>query len=151
MTSSNLIYLEVPEVIPLLIEAGEITYDEAVALGTRYDAFLAKLDAEWTPTRLKEFLLTRQRNKLRWLQKKWETLELENADARKKGVSYKEREKYSSQIATLKKMWQEDREQGIKLSKATLKASNLVKPLDLEFIESRGFEEFLKYNFYGVE
>ncbi len=148
MTSSNLIYLEVPQAIPLLIEAGELTLEEAEAAQTLYDAFREKLDAEWPPARTKEFMLSLARAKCQFAIDKIKAIELENLDARKRGVSFKERQKFSTSIDVLRKMFEDHKKQGLewkKLPEASFRASLYVKPLDVALIEEKGFEHHLKY------
>ncbi len=145
MTSSNLFYLQEPEMIPKLIELGQITYEEVADAQTLYDAFREKLDAEWTPTRTKELLLNLERDRCQFALSKIKAIELENADARKKGVSFKERQKYSTSIDVLRKMFEEHKQKGLVYKRGTYKASQFVTPLDVAVIEEKGFEHHMKF------
>ncbi len=148
MTSSNLFYLQFAEGVPKLIELGEITLEEMEDAQTHYNAFREKLDAEWTPTRTKAFALSLARTKCQFAIDKIKAIELENADARKRGVSFKERQKFSTSIDGLRKMFEDHKKQGLewkKMPEASFRASLYVKPLDVALIEEKGFEHHLKY------
>lgn len=144
-SSFNFLFLELEgEGIAKAIELGAVTLEEMEATRNAYDAFIEKLEQEWPSERLKEFVLTRKREGCKWAVKKIEALELENRDARVKGVSFKERQTYTTKINALKKLFSEYREQGIYWSKQTPHVIQFAKPVDVEFIQSRGFETHLK-------
>lgn len=144
MTSSkNFTYLAVPEVLPLAIEAGNLTMEEAEDAKSRYDAFVEELEAEWPDVRVKEFLLAKARRSCKYAAKKLADTELENKEARRKGISYADRQIYTKRMQAAKEFFIEWRDKGLKWSKQSFTARQFVTPLDVDFIQERGFDTHL--------
>lgn len=145
-SSENFIYLELgSDGLTKTIELGVLTLEEAEDAQTRYDAFIAMLESEWPPDRLKEYVIDVKRNRYNWVAKKIQELELKNKDERIRGVSFKDRKHYSSKIDVLQKMLEETKQQGIECGKKSFTVKQFVTPLSTDFINKHGFALHLKY------
>lgn len=142
----NILFLELgPEAITKSIEGGVFTYDEMVQAREDYATFLDELVQEWTPDKTKAFVLNEYRRKCEWALKKIGELEIENNDARRRGVSYKERQTFTAKIDTLRKMFADHKAAGLKYKNKTIKATDFVTPGDVKLIREWGYEKWLKY------
>lgn len=148
LTSDKLVWLEMPEAITTAIEQGLTSMEEMEDARKEYDIFLDELAVEWTPEKLKEWVLTNYRSKCEWALKRVKELELENRDARVRGMSYKERvEKYNKKITAGRNVFEAWRKQGIEATRMTFNVRAMVKPLDMPFIQERGMDRFLRMFF----
>lgn len=146
MTSSNLGFLEFEgEILAKMVEGGLLTYEEIEAAKNLWVGFQDELCHEYPTEVVKALVLAELRRKCEWYTQKIKEIELENKDARQRGVSFKERQKYSTQIETLKQLFKETRLKGIEYSKRNVFATDFVRPGDIEVVHSRGFEKHLKY------
>lgn len=148
LTSNNLVWLEMPEQVSMAIERGLVTFEDMEAAQNEYHAFIAELEKEWTPEKIKEWVLASYRAKCEWGLKRVKELELENRDARVKGMSYKERtEKYTKKIDAGRRVFEQWRQEGIHAKGVTFTVKDLVKPLDVPFIQARGMDRHLRMFF----
>lgn len=145
LTSENLVWLELPECVSTAIEQGLTSFEAMEDTAKEYEAFLQELEKEWTPDKLKEWLLATTRNKCEWALKKIQELELGNRDARVKGMSYKERtEKYTKKIDAGRRVFEQWKQQGLQFKRGTYTVRDVVKPTDVPFIQERGMERHLR-------
>lgn len=143
--SKNFLFLELEgETIAQLIAAGEVSFEEMEKTKDEYAQFLTNLNIEWPAERVKEFILAELRRKCEWCVKRTQEIEFENRDARTKGVSFKDRQKYSKQLEELKKLFHDLRAKGVEYSKQNLLAQQFVTPIHAQVILSDGFEKYLK-------
>lgn len=142
----NFIYLELgPDGLTKAIELEALTLEEAEAAQEEWLKFRVDLNLEWPPERIKEYILAELRRKCEWYLKKREALELENRDARVKGVSFKDRQHYSAKITALNGLFADTKAKGLKYSKQDLSIRDFVKPIDAEVVHTKGFENHLKF------
>ena len=109
-----------------------------------YVEAVQELEKKWTPDRLRGYILDYLRESCMWVNEKKIEVENENAEARRKGLSYTERKKYSTQLTALDELFLKWRNRGIKYKMATVRVQDLVHPDDLELIHSNGFEWHLR-------
>lgn len=149
LTFEHLLWLDTPECIPTGLAHGLIDAETMEATKTAYDAFIATLRNDWTPSRILAHLTDEQRKNYKSTAYFIQKLELDNRDARVRGVSYKERQSFTAKIKTGYKLLQD-----IQRSIPTLKSKNitvdgLVRPSDMGFIQQYGFGEYLRQNVLG--
>lgn len=63
-----------------------------------------ELQVEWTDEKVTDYLYQRQRYLFSFYSKKFKEIEQTNREAREKGVSYKDRQRYGRQLDALKKL-----------------------------------------------
>lgn len=102
------------------------------------------LETEWPPERLQDYTLAYLRESCKWAQQKKKELELENKEARRKGVSYEKRQKCTMQIGVLDELFVKWRDRGIEYKRHPVKVDYFVQPTDLPYIEALGFEWHLR-------
>lgn len=103
------------------------------------------LELEWPPDRVKSFVTSYLRESCQWAIKRREDIEFYNKDARIKGVSYKDRKKYSVQIQALNELFIKWRERGIKYSRQDMNINDFIRNEgDLELIHKLGVEHQIK-------
>lgn len=142
----NVLFLELgPEAITKAIEGGVFTYDEMVQAREDSASFMDEVCAEWPPQRVKEFVLSEYRRKCEWTLKKISELETANNDARRRGVSFKDRQTFTAKIETLRKMFTEYKAKGLEYKKKDLRATSFFTPGDEKLIREWGYEKWLKY------
>lgn len=143
-------WLAAPAVIPGLIDRGVVTQEEMEEAAYDYHDFLTELEKEWPPERIKEWVVEEKRRHYQNTAKYIQKLELDNRDARVRGVSYKEREKtFTAKMATARKVLAQVKQEGLDVKKQTFAVRELVSPLDVPFIESQGFEKHIRYKGLG--
>lgn len=109
-----------------------------------YLAYLEEAQKEWTPEKLKAEVLAMLRGACEFYKDKRKQIEIENAEARRKGVSYQERKKASLQLEVLERSFRELRARGIAYSRDCPPLHALVRPEDMDYIHSFGLEEHLR-------
>lgn len=102
------------------------------------------LEAEWPKEKLQTYVLDELRESCRWARQKQRELELENKESRRKGVSYKEREKCTMRIGVLEGLFEKWKARGIEYKKHLVKVNYFVQPEDVPYIEALGFEWYLR-------
>lgn len=102
------------------------------------------LQKEWPEDRLRKYMLAELRESCEWAKKKKEVLELENRELRRKGVSYKDRQRVSIKIQVLADLFQKWRDQGVEYSKNPMKLTEFVAPEDIGWIQVVGLERHLR-------
>lgn len=141
-------YLEFDlDLVHKFIEAGYLTMEEFIDLKQWWSDEMGKLREQYPPEKVKEILLAEQRRRCEWCLNKIKALELENRDARTRGVPYSKRNHYSRQIEILRKMFEDNKQKGLwyKRNNSSSDLLTWVKPLDLERVRRVGLESFLKY------
>lgn len=111
---------------------------------TDYVETVFKLREEWPETRLRQYILEQLRESCLWAKKKREEMEIENKEARVKGVSYAERKKYSTKIEALDHLFLKWRNRGIKYTKSPIQIQDIIQPEDLSYVQALGFEWHLR-------
>src|SRR5690606_20039417 len=91
---------------------------------------LDELEKEWTPERLKEYVLARMRERYQRTAKYVQQLELENKDARMRGVSYKDRTSFTAKIKTGLEVLRQYTQEGKEAKRKTYRIRDMVVPLD---------------------
>lgn len=109
-----------------------------------YVETVLKLEAEWPPERLRQYILDYLRNSCQWAQQKKMELELDNRDARMLGVPYSQRKAISVKIDALDQLFAKWRARGIEYKNLEIKVSDIVQPEDLSYIQGMGFEWHLR-------
>lgn len=122
-----------------------------------YWEFSHLLADEWPESRIRQLL---EDNKNRLLQLKREEyrktairlkeLELENRDARAKGMSYKDRKVYTQKIKAGHQLVQLIKQEVTLINKFSFpkfKAPDLVDPSDMPFVKRIGFEAFIGWKY----
>lgn len=105
----------------------------------------SELEVEWPPARVKEFVMNYLRESCQWAFKRREEIELENKDARIKGVSYKDRKKYSVQLEALNDLLRKWRKMGIEFDGKTPTINDFIRDEgDIELIHKLGVEHQIK-------
>lgn len=133
-----------PELMGELVEKGQLVLENLMDIQQAYEEFVAAIEVEWTPQRVREYLLERRRGAYSFYAKKAKGLEAKNVDERRRGVSYAKRQAYSRQIALLQRMAGETAELGRVLKHSPLKpAGEYITPIDVSFIQNRGFARHL--------
>lgn len=134
-----------------MVEKGETTYDAIAEANRKYWKFVESIEEEWPPKRIAEWMLEQERRHYKFYRKRRGEVELENRDARQRGMSYKERQKYARQLVALDRLMVQSEENGKRLAWdlqtgfVVTMARLFIGPLDVDFIHSRGFEAHLKY------
>lgn len=111
---------------------------------TDYIEQIKLLESEWPENKLRKFIADHLRESCEFALKKRSELEIENKDARMKGVSYAKRKRYTMRIETADFHFKKWKEMGISYSKRLPKMSDLVRPEDMSYIHNFGFEEHVK-------
>jgi len=111
---------------------------------------ITALASEWTPQRIKDFLLEEKRNQHKTIAKKITQIERENYDARAKGVSYKDRQTFTVKLAEAKKLLVRVRQEGAEISRKHYTVETLISPTLLPSVEKRGFTTFLREDVLGI-
>lgn len=106
--------------------------------------FMENLEKEWPTQRLREFALEKMRDSCKWALDKRAALELENKEARAKGVPYSERKKFTVKIEALNGLFQKWKRRGIYYNTHPVVLHEVVQPEDLDYIHSIRFERFLE-------
>lgn len=139
-----LAWIDTPETIALALQ-GEVgsmeQFEEAVKL---YEGFTAKLDSEWKSERIRDFLIAKKREQYQQTARLIKKLELDNRDARTKGVSFMKRKVYTDKIAIGYRLVIDLQKEAHQMKRTNYRASNMVCPLDFPFIEKEGFEKYLE-------
>lgn len=114
-------------------------------------AFVEDVEKEWTPERITRWLLERERSRYAFYKRRRKEVEIENKEARMRGVSYKDRQKYSRQLVALEGLLIESEAKGKDLSHCVKTefykgpaSLYITDHFDAEFIHSRGFESYLR-------
>jgi hypothetical protein len=142
----NILFLELgPETISKSIELEAFTLDEITKAHEDYAAFLDELVREWTPEKTKEFVLAYYRHKCETCLKKISELEITNHDARRNGVSYKDRQSFTVKINAGRQVFAESKQKGVYYSKRKVSATDFITPGDVKLIMEWGYEKWLKY------
>ena len=148
-SNKNLVWLEAPEIAGLAIERGLVGVDTLLDTKQYFEAFLKELEAVWSPTTIKEYLLEEKRRQYQQTVKHITKLELENRDARVRGDSYKARESFTVKIRTGHQLLREIKQQATEYKQWTFGVRDVVKPLDVPFVQREGFEKHLRYAVLG--
>lgn len=109
-----------------------------------YIDIMLKAQAEWPEQKLQTFILDYLRENCEWAINKRNELEVENKEARSKGISYQERKNYSVKIEALNHLFQKWKERGLFYKKHPLSVASLLAPEDLEYIHSVGVEKHIQ-------
>lgn len=109
-----------------------------------YTELVMQLEKEWPAQRLRDFSLDYWRESCKWALARRDGIELENKEARVRGVPYAERKKYSVQIEALNGLFLKWKNRGVYYDRHPIKMHELVQPEDLPYIHSVGFEQHLR-------
>src|SRR4051812_46916887 len=101
--SDTTIFLGLGEATSKVIEAGMVTYEEIEDAQKIFDECVAKIEAEWPPERVKEWLIANERSKYAFFKKRRTEVEIENREARMRGISYQARARFGKQLEALEK------------------------------------------------
>lgn len=145
----HLMLLTYPDVIPGLIERGTVGELEMEELSVEYRKFLGALISEWPHERIKEWVLAAKRVEYQRSVRHIKKLELDNRDARVRGVSFKERQRYHRLIEIGYARLDAIRKEGIAAKTVTYSALDYVQSFDMATIKARGFEKHLEYAIFG--
>lgn len=153
LCAKNLICLEIGGAyMGPYIDSGEITTDELERADQAFRSFKSELsiqlERENGPDWVRTFILNKMRRRYQWASKKIKELEIENQEARQKGVSYKNRETYGKRIASLEKWLKEIEQTGIYYKQAeVVDAGDFISPIDVPSIRKKGFKHRLNMHF----
>lgn len=139
-----MLYLESPQIALCAIESGLLMEDTFLKQKAEYEAFIAELEATWTPDTITEFLLQEYRSRYKATAERIKELETENAEARRNGISYKERLVLAEKIKTGMAVAKAYRAAGERAKGERLTVKELVKPLDVQFVKGWGMENYLR-------
>jgi hypothetical protein len=141
--TSNQYLLTAPDLIHLFVEEGLTTVEEMEEANVAYNEWFAELEKEWPPERVKEAVLSLMRERYQKTALYIKKLELDNRDARVRGVSYKERQKNHHRIEVGTRVLKEYAEEGKAAAKVTFTVKDMVTPLDMDQVQKEGFEKYL--------
>lgn len=129
---------------------GIATKEELMTAFIAWRDFMFVIRAEWTPARLKEWLLQHKRDLYAAAARSLQAVELENKDARIKGVSFKERTTtFTAKADKLRRIAHGIKQDGLAVKKATFDIETYVQPEDMPAILEGGMEKHLKYALFG--
>lgn len=128
------------------ISTGVASVEDMQQARKDYNAFIYELAQEWPPERLKEYVLQQLRDKYASAAKYLQKLEVDNRDARARGVSYKEREKtFTAKIRGGHEYIRELKKRGQEAKTWDYTLSGWVGPMDAAYVQEHGLEKHLKY------
>lgn len=134
--------LDRPELLLELVSREIISNEEEGR--KEWESFLVELEREWTPKRIKDFVLERKRLLYKRSALLIKKTELENRDARTNGVSFKDRQKFARKINAGYGYVRQLKIDAAKAKMTDYSVRTMVTPSDFSIISRMGFEEFLR-------
>lgn len=147
--TSSLLFLQQPETIEVGITYGLVTAEELEDAQHQFAAFISKLEEEWPSDKIKEYVVQKKRERYQSTARFIQKLELDNRDARVRGVSFKDRQSFTVKINIGHKVLKDLQKEGNDAKRHTYPVRQLVGPLDMQFIQEMGFEKWLNHNIIG--
>lgn len=141
----TLYWASTAEDIDLGIKHGFTTMEKVEAVLAEWKDFMEKLEQEWPPERLKEWINAYYVNRYKSTQEFIEKLETKNRDDRVRGVSFKDREPLSKKISVGGKVLADIKAQAEQAKKYNYNVHNFVELVDMPYVKARGFEAQLKH------
>lgn len=139
----HLLFVEDPD---LLVEHFGLDVEYVRELQSNWRGWLIEVGKEWTPEKLKEWVLTKKREQYAYSVIYIKDLERKNHEARTNGVSYKEREeKYGSKIRMGYRVLEQYKQEGRAMKSQTYTVTDYIRPHDYTSIMKDGIEKHLKY------
>lgn len=135
--------LDRPDVLCALV-AYELTSTGQIEANKRvYETLRAELESEWPPSRIKNYIIERKRLLYKRSALLIQKTELANKDARAKGESYNDRQRFTRKIKAGYGYVRKLKQEAATAKATTYSVQSMVKPTDVSFIQRMGFEEFL--------
>lgn len=136
--------LDNPEALSTMVSYEMASVEEIESVKRQYELLLTEIEKEWTPKRIKDFIVERKR----WLYKRSAELiqktELENRDARMKGVSYKDRKRFTSKIKAGYSYVADIKKAAHEAKIRNYEVRSLIRPRDVSLVERFGFQGYLE-------
>lgn len=129
------------------MEHGFVTSEELIGAAYAFEEFMRELEAEWTPEKLKEWVVARKREEYQRTAQYILTLEERNRDARANGQSYVNRKELTARIKTGRRLLQDIKQAGKEAKAKTYTLRDYVDPTDMPKIQKNGLEQHLKSHF----
>ena len=142
--SNILPWIHSPETVSIAIQNGIGSSEEFQEAMSHCDTFRTELDREWTCERIRDFLVEKKREAYKDTAILVNKLELQNRDARVKGVSFKERKTFIEKIATGHRLAIDIQKEVHQIKRGQYKASTMVSPIDYPVIQEQGFDKYLE-------
>lgn len=136
-------YLESQQIALCAINSGLLMEDTFLKQKAEYEAFMAELEASWPEERIANFLLEEYRLRYKGTAERIKELEVENAEARRNGVSYRQRLAIAEKIKNGMAVAKAYRATGERVKGDRWSVRELVKPLDVQFVKEWGMEKYL--------
>lgn len=122
---------------------------ETLASDIDYVAFVEELEAQWPPERIKALVLEHKRKMCEKILAEIKQLELDNKEARIRGVSYKDRQSFTAKIKVRRTVFNWVREEGLQAKRGTFYAREFATPDFVPLIQKYGFEQRIINAFIG--
>lgn len=134
------------------IEAGDITLEALMEAEENYNKFLDHIEEEFTPQKIRDYLLARKRNTYAFYTKRLKELERDNNNARRSGMSFTLRTaNFTSKIKTLEDLLVQTKEQGNVLKRSPLNPARVyLGPMDVDWVQDTGFLAVLDMKALGT-
>lgn len=145
---SNLVLLDNNNLLPTAVGNGLTSVEEIQDTKNNFEYFLCELEKEWTPERIREVVIQKRRNDYQSTARLIQKIELDNRDARVRGMSYKDREStFTVKLTIGKQLLQNIKQKAYEDKKRTYILRELISPVDMPFIRQEGFEKFLNSSY----
>lgn len=149
LTFDKLVFLENPQGVDFAVKHELCTVDDLEDAKGKYETFLRSLEQEWPPERIREYVVQDLRNRYQQTARFIQKLELDNRDARVRGVSYKDRQSFTAKIKIGHDLVRKIQKAGTEAKRANYHVRSMVRPTDTPLIFRDGFEKHLQYTVLG--
>jgi len=128
-----------------LVGYGITNQDEIAKQKKAAEQLTSEIALEWPTDRLKQSILDFLRERASWSILERNKSEITNEEERRKGVSYKNRQKHVARIRAAEALRDHCKRVGVMYSKrGTIAATEFFTDADLDYIRAVGFEHHLK-------